>query len=255
MVWFDTHCHLDCECFDADRMSVLADARAAGVAQQIIPAVRRGDWARITELAHAEPGLHPAFGLHPVYVGEHADGDLAALEQWLADHPAVAIGEIGLDHYVEGLDRARQLALFGAQLDIAVAARLPVVIHARKAYDEVLREVRRRAVTGVIHAFAGSAQQARQFIDLGFRLGFGGALTFERARKLRHLAATLPLEALVVETDAPDIAPSWVAPGRNAPAELPRIGAGLAALRGLDVATVAALTTANAHAAFNLARA
>lgn len=250
MVLVDTHCHLDCECFDADRGAVLERARAAGVVAQLVPAVRAAEWPRIAALCAAQPDLWPAYGLHPVYVAEHADADLEALERWLGEHRAVAVGEIGLDYYVEGLDYGRQRALFEAQLDIARAAGLPVVIHARKCHDDVLKALRPRHLRGVIHAFNGSEQQARAFIDLGFVLGFGGAMTYARALKLRRLARTLPLESIVLETDAPDIAPEGHRNERNEPAHLRLVAEAMAALRVMPVATLARATTDTAYRLF-----
>lgn len=262
-VWVDTHCHLDAPEFEADRDAVVARARAAGVAQVVLPAVAPFDFDVVRALAHRH-GLVYALGIHPLYVeplGEDAlDALRAALDAARDDPRLVAVGEIGLDHFVPGLDRAKQERFYAAQLSIARAAGLPVLLHVRRSADTLLKHLRRTpGVGGIAHAFNGSRQQAEAFVDLGFKLGFGGAMTFEPALQLRRLAAGLPLDAVVLETDAPDIPPHWLyktaaarAQGersRNEPVELPRIAAVLATLRDLDVSALAAATTANARAA------
>ena len=262
-MWIDTHCHLDAPEFDADRDAVVARARAAGVAQLVLPAVEVAHFAAVRELAHAH-GFAYALGIHPLYVQRAADEDLARLDAELAaqrDDPLlVAVGEIGLDHFVPGLDRERQERFYVEQLKIARRHGLPVILHVRRSADALLKQLRRIEVGGgIAHAFNGSAQQAQAFVALGLRLGFGGAATFDRALQIRELARTLALDSLVVETDAPDIPPHWLyrtaaqrAAGeasRNEPAELPRIGALLAGLRGMAVDEFAAATAANARAA------
>jgi TatD DNase family protein len=263
-MWIDTHCHLDAPEFNADRAAVVARARAAGVAMQVLPAVAAAHFGTVRELAH-EHGLAYALGIHPLYVHEAADEDLRTLEQTLHRHRddprLVAVGEIGLDHFVPGLDRDRQQRFYAAQLAIARDAGLPVILHVRRSADGLLAGLRRVQVAGgIAHAFNGSEQQALQFVELGFKLGFGGAMTHERALQIRRLAASLPQAALVLETDAPDIPPAWlyrtaeqrrVSPeqGRNEPGELPRIGAELARLRGVSVDAVSGFTAANALAA------
>lgn len=262
-MWIDTHCHLDAAEFDGDRDAVVARARAAGVTMQVLPAVEAGNFEAVRSLAHAH-GLVYALGIHPLFVGRAADDDLDRLEAALAasrdDPRLVAVGEIGLDHFVPGHDRQRQERFYAAQLKIAQRHGLPVILHVRRSADGLLKQLRRIEVPGgIAHAFNGSAQQAQTFVDLGLRLGFGGAATFDRALRIRELARTLPLAAIVTETDAPDIPPHWLyrtaeqrAQGmtsRNEPAELPRIAAQLAALRGLPLAEFAAATRANAHAA------
>jgi TatD DNase family protein len=262
-MWTDTHCHLDAPEFDADRDAVLARARAAGVTMQVLPAVEAGNFEAVRTLAHAH-GLAYALGIHPLYVHLAADDDLDRLDAALAslrdDPRLVAVGEIGLDHFVPGLDRERQERFYVAQLRLAKRHGLPVILHLRRSADGLLKQLRRIEVSGgIAHAFNGSAQQAQAFIGLGLRLGFGGAATFERALQIRELARTLPLQSLVVETDAPDIPPHWLyrtaaerAAGlasRNEPAELPRIAAVLAGLRGMAVDEFASATTANARAA------
>ena len=263
-MWIDSHCHLDAPEFDADRSAVVGRARAAGVQQIVLPAVAAGHFDTVRALAH-EHDLAYALGIHPLYVGAAQDDDIARLQQALQQHRddprLVAVGEIGLDHFVPGLDRARQEHFYCAQLRLARDAGLPVILHVRRSADSLLKGLRRIEVpSGIAHAFNGSDQQAAMFVALGFRLGFGGAVSFDRALQLRHLARTLPDSAPVLETDAPDIPPHWLyrsaadraagsGQGRNEPAELPRIGAVMAALRGCTAAETAALTAANTLAA------
>jgi TatD DNase family protein len=261
--WIDSHCHLDAPEFDADRAAVLARARAAGVQMLVLPAVLADHFESVRALAH-EHGLAYALGIHPLFVARSADSDLDRLAQALARHRddprLVAVGEIGLDHFVPGLDRVRQARFYKAQLALARDAGLPVILHVRRSADALLQGLRRCGVAGgIAHAFNGSRVQADVFTGLGFRLGFGGTLTFERALQIRRLAAELPASALVLETDAPDIPPHWLyrtaaerAAGlvsRNEPAELPRIAASLAELRGWTLEETAAITRANTAAA------
>ena len=263
----DTHCHLDAAEFDRDRGAVQADAAAHGIGAIVIPAIAVSNFAVVARLAHATTGGSYALGIHPLLTPTADEHDLAtlrrAVEKALDDPRFVAIGEIGLDLFVPSLTTAtavaRQTWFFDEQLKIARDFDLPVLLHVRRAQDLVLaglRRVRRRSgsqvATGIAHAFNGSAQQADHYVALGFRLGFGGASTFERALRIRALAHDLPDEALVLETDAPDIAPAWVRTpdgraGRNAPAELARIAEEIAALRETTVDTLAQRTTQNAR--------
>lgn len=263
-MWVDTHCHLDAAEFDADRDAVVARARAAGVVMQVIPAVEAANFDTVRELAERHD-LAYALGIHPLYVGRAADEDLERLADELRrrrdDPRLVAVGEIGLDLFVAGLDLERQRRFYLAQLALARDAGLPVILHVRRSADLLLHGLRRVEVSGgIAHAFNGSDAQAAQFAALGLRLGFGGAMSFERALQIRRLAAALPEHVPVLETDAPDIPPQWLyrsaaeraagaAPGRNEPAELPRIARTLAALRGWTPEHTAAVTTANALAA------
>ena len=262
-MWIDSHCHLDAPEFDADRDAVLEAARCAGVRMLVLPAVRADDFDTVRQLAHRH-GLAYALGIHPLCVDAAPDADLDRLQQALQaqrdDPRLVAVGEIGLDHFVPGLDRARQERFYLAPLKLARAAGLPVILHVRRSADALLKGLRRVAPPGgIAHAFNGSAVQAAQFVQRGFRLGFGGAMSFERALQIRTLARELPDAVPVLETDAPDMPPQWLyrsaaerqaAPqARNSPAELPRIGAVLAALRGWTPEHTAAVTTANAQAA------
>lgn len=239
----DTHCHLDAPEFDADREAVVARARQAGVSGIVIPAVACAHFSRVAQLAAAVPGGAYTLGIHPLYVPQADDADLQALERSVAlamDDPRfVGIGEIGLDFFVPELCapamRVRQTHFYTAQLSLARRYGLPVLLHVRRSQDELLKGLRRhRPVAGIAHAFNGSFQQAEQFLGLGFALGFGGAMTFERALQIRRLATQLPDSAWVLETDAPDIPPAWLqGPARNEPAQLPRIAQVLAQLRGM----------------------
>lgn len=263
MHWIDSHCHLDAAEFDADREAVLARARAAGVSMQVLPAVSVATFDAVRALAHAH-GLAYALGIHPLYVDAADDADLERLAEALQRHRddprLVAVGEIGLDHFVPGLDRARQARFYEAQLRLARRHGLPVILHVRRSADALLAVLRRVEVgSGIAHAFNGSEQQALQFAQLGFRLGFGGAMTFDRAQQIRRLAAGVDATVPVLETDAPDIPPQWLyvqaaqreerMPSRNEPAELPRIAQTLATLRGWSLAETAQRTGANVQAA------
>ncbi len=253
MELIDTHCHLDVAEFDPDRSAVLARARANGVAAIVVPGVLAPGWDYLLRFCDSEPDLYPALGLHPVYLEQHRQTDLPALERLLAGHRPVAVGEIGLDYFVTGLDRQRQQALFEAQLAMARAVNLPVILHVRKAHDPVLTTLKRiRVPGGIAHAYNGSLQQAQQYIDLGFKLGFGGMLTYERSRRLRELAQRLPAEAIVLETDAPDLTVARHRGSRNSPEYLPDCLAALAEARGESPEALARQTSANARAALGL---
>ena len=259
MPWIDSHCHLDAPEFDADRDAVVQRARAAGVAMLVLPAVTVAGFDGLIALARRH-GLAYALGIHPLCVDAAEEADLerlgAALRAQQGDPHLVAVGEIGLDHFVPGLDRAKQERFYAAQLKLARQHGLPVILHVRRSADSLLKHLRRIEVPGgIAHAFNGSETQASQFAQRGFKLGFGGALTFERALQIRRLAAALPAEVPVLETDAPDIPPQWLyviagereqrPPSRNEPAELPRIALSLASLRGWTLEQTAATTSAN----------
>ena len=251
----DTHCHLDVSDFDRDRERVLAEARRRGVGPIVVPAIHAAGWPGLLALCRRESGLYPALGLHPVYLDQHRAGDLEELAGLIARESPVAVGEIGLDFFLPALDRDRQRALFTRQLDLAAATGLPVLIHARKAHDEVLACLRCHPVPGgIIHAFNGSLQQAQQYLALGFKLGFGGMLTFARSTRLRALATALPLEALVLETDAPDMSGAAHQGERNSPAYLSEVLQVLAQLRGQDAAYLAEQTSRNARQVLDLTR-
>ena len=271
--WIDTHSHLDAPEFDIDRQAVIQRARQAGVALQVVPAVMPSTFDTARQAAHACEGAY-ALGTHPLFVNQvGAEGAISSLEAALAqqahDPRLVAVGEIGLDGFVPELQTpkawAEQVRCYEGQL--AVAARLgwPVILHVRRSADPLLKALRAQKAKGqavpggIAHAFNGSQQQAEAFIELGFKLGFGGAMTFDRALQIRRLAAELPDTALVLETDAPDIPPHWLyrtaaerAQGlssRNEPAELPRIAQTLAELRGWTPAHTQRITRDNAVAA------
>jgi TatD DNase family protein len=266
--WIDTHCHLDASEFSADVASVRVRALACGVGHCVLPAVRVGNFDAVRHLAH-DFSFSYALGIHPMCVPEALDADLLALDAELelrkSDPRLVAVGEIGLDYFVPALIqspmRERQEHFYREQLKLARKHGLPVILHVRRSADQLLKQLRALAPEcgwrGIAHAFNGSEQQALEFIKLGFKLGFGGALTYDAARQLRRLAAGLPLDALVMETDAPDMPPHWlytpaaqretgVAQGRNEPGELPRIAQQVADLRGIPLQALARATTANA---------
>ena len=268
MPWIDTHCHLDAAEFDADRDAVRQNAKTLGVEKCVIPAVMASHFDEVRFLAHRHADAY-ALGIHPLYTPQAEDKDLATLDTHLHAHRddprLVALGEIGLDGFVPEINTpeafAKQTHFFEAQLQIAQRHQLPVILHVRRSADGLLKGLRQFPVAGgIAHAFNGSLQQAKMFIEMGFKLGFGGAMTYDRATKLRALATELPLSALVLETDAPDIPPHWMyttaedrekgkAQGRNSPAELPRIASVLAELRGISLGELAAATSANARQA------
>ena len=250
----DTHCHLDAHEFDTDRDAVVAAAREAGVTTLILPSVEVSGFPAVRACCQRYPGCHPAYGIHPLYVGAAREDDLYTLRQWLRDeisgeHPPVAVGEIGLDFFVPGHDASRQEQFFIEQLQIAAEFNLPVLLHVRRAVVQVLKCLRHSKVRrGIAHAFNGSRQQAQAFIDLGFKLGFGGAMTWPRATRIRQLATELPLESIVLETDAPDMSPVWRQGQRNSPDQLPLIAATLADLTRLPPGRILEQTNANALA-------
>ncbi|MFJ7566697.1 TatD family hydrolase [Herminiimonas sp. NPDC097707] len=257
-MWIDTHCHLDAAEFAAEEDAIAASALQQGVAMIVIPAVARDNFATVAALAHKHANCTYALGIHPIFVPQAQEGDLAAMrvavEVAMNDSRFVAIGEIGLDFFIPLLTtpemREKQEFFYVEQLKIARDFGLPVLLHVRKSQDSILKYLRRIKVAGgIAHAFNGSVQQAETFIGLGFKLGFGGAMTFTRALQIRRLAATLPLASIVLETDAPDISPAWLHPQRNSPEQLPRIGQILAELREMPVAAIADITSANALAA------
>ncbi len=249
----DSHCHLDASEFDKDRAAVIARARAAGVARQVVPAIDAAGWPGLRDLCAGEAGLFPAYGLHPMYLEKHRPGDLVELRNWIERERPCAIGECGLDFFVQGLDADTQHRYFIAQLELAREYDLPVVVHARRAVDAVIAAIRQvGSVRGVVHSFPGSVEQARQLRQLGFLVGLGGPMTYERANRLRKLAATIPLECLLLETDAPDQPDAGIRGQRNEPARLATILQTIASLRGEDAETIASATTRNAERLFSL---
>lgn len=249
----DTHCHIDDAAFAKDREDVLRAARNSGVSQIVVPAVTRQSWKIIRSISLQHPGLHCAWGLHPMFIAQHRQEDLEALQDWLQDNPAIAIGEIGLDYYIKDYDAETQRYYFVAQLDIAQQMGLPVILHVRKAHDPVLQILRKFSLPGgIAHAFNGSLQQAQQYLDLGFKLGFGGTLTYENAHKIHRLARELPEEAFVLETDAPDMVVSQHRGERNSPEYLPYCLRALAEVRQTEEKHLASVTSNNANAVLNL---
>jgi TatD DNase family protein len=262
-MWIDTHCHLDAQEFAADVAAVRSRAARAGVVHCVLPAVSPANFDAVREMAHRH-GDSYALGIHPLCTGSAVEADLERLQQALLQHRddprLVAVGEIGLDYFVPGPDPGRQEHFYREQLALARRHGLPVLLHVRRSADRLLKELRRCEVKGIAHAFNGSTRQAAEFERLGFKLGFGGTVTYERSLQIRRLARELPLAALVLETDAPDIPPHWLyrtsaqraagqPQGRNEPGELPAIGRLLAQLRGMDPVELAAATATNARAA------
>jgi TatD DNase family protein len=256
-MWIDTHCHLDAGEFGDQSLAQAALAQQQGVGMIVLPAVEVANFDTVAQLASGMDNGCYALGIHPIFVPKATEDDLRVLRERVAvaldDPHFVAIGEIGLDFFIpmlcEPAMREKQVFFFREQLRIARDFGLPILTHVRKSQDQVLKHARQiEPAGGIAHAFNGSFQQAQGYIDLGFKLGFGGAMTFTRALQIRRLATELPLSSIVLETDAPDISPAWVHPGRNSPDQIPRIGAVLAELRGMAVAEVAAATTAAARA-------
>lgn len=252
-VLFDSHSHLDAPEFAGDRDAVVVRANAAGVVGQLIPAIDAAGWDGIAALCARHAGLHAAWGLHPLLLAQHRPEHLAQLRARLeADRPR-AVGECGLDFFVEGLDPDAQRSYFQAQLELARDFELPVVVHARRAVEEVTQAIKKvGGLTGVVHSFSGSPEQARQLFDLGFHLGLGGPVTYERARKLHAVVRTMPLDRLLLETDAPDQPLSGYQGQRNEPCRLAQVAQAIADLRGERLEDIAAATTANACRLFGI---
>ncbi|MEO8743641.1 MAG: TatD family hydrolase [Lysobacteraceae bacterium] len=249
----DSHCHLDAPEFDHDRDAVIQRARAAGVMAQIIPAVATCGWLKLRDICASHEGLHPAYGLHPMFLAEHRDEHIDALRALLTTERAVAVGECGLDFHVEGLDSQRQQFFFEEQLKIARDFDLPVIVHARKAVDAVIAALRRiGGLRGVVHSFSGSEQQAEQLWKLGFCLGIGGPVTYDRAQRLRRIVATMPIEFLLLETDAPDQPDSTHRGERNEPARLTAVCDCIAELREISPGALATATSRNAARLFTI---
>ncbi|GAB2516715.1 TatD family hydrolase [Lysobacter humi (ex Lee et al. 2017)] len=254
MILVDSHSHIDVDTFDADRDTVVARARDAGVAHQIVPAIAAATWPQLRDVCTRHPGLHAAYGLHPMYLADHRPAHLVELRAWIERERPVAVGECGLDHFVEGLDSIAQAAYFDAQLRIARDFDLPVIVHARRAVDAVIAAIRRvGGLCGVVHSFPGSREQADVLWRNGFLVGIGGPATYERANRLRGLVATLPIESILLETDSPDQPGSAHRGQRNEPAHLRHVLERVAALRGEAEDDVARATTANAMRLFRLA--
>lgn len=257
MELIDTHTHLDFPDFDADRPALLAASRALGVRQMVVLGVYRDNWQRVWDLVQRDPDLHAALGLHPVYLDQHRPEDVAHLRDWLArlagHRQLCAVGEIGLDYYVESLDRERQQTLFEAQLQLAAEFELPALIHVRRSHSAVIATLKHLPLkrAGIIHAFAGSFEEAREYIKLGYKLGLGGAATWPQALRMHRVLSKLPLEAVVLETDSPDMAPAMFPGQRNSPAHLPAICEALAGIMAISPEQLAEASTANARQLFN----
>lgn len=253
MILFDSHCHLDADEFDADRVEVIARAQAAGVQSQVLPAVTAASWPKLRETCALADGLHPAYGLHPMFLDQHRPEHLEQLREWVGRERPCAVGECGLDFFVEGLDAEQQQFYFVEQLRIARDFNLPVIVHARRAVDAVIAAIRQvGGLRGVVHSFPGSPEQADQLHKLGFLLGLGGPLTYDRAQRLRRLVAQMPLEQLLLETDAPDQPDAGIRGERNEPARLAVILETVAQLRTEPAEVIAAQTTANAKRLFSI---
>ena len=249
----DSHCHFDDARFDGDRDRAYQRAREAGVAAQIVPGVQAAWWPRVRRICRQYPGLYPAYGLHPMFVAQHRTQDIDDLENWLQKEKPVAVGECGLDFFIENPARESQYEYFEAQLALAQRYRLPVIIHARRAVEEVVNTLRRYpGLVGVLHSFSGSMQQAMRLIDLGFLMSFGGPLTYPRAKRLRLMAGNLPLRALMLESDSPDQPDTDIRGQRNEPARLARVLQTLAELRKEPLEQIARSTRENAERLFGV---
>ncbi|WP_332846278.1 TatD family hydrolase [Pseudomonas lactucae] len=257
MELIDTHTHLDFADFDTDRREVLAHSRELGVRRMVVLGVYQQNWQRLWDLVQADEGLFAAFGLHPVYLDDHRPADLTALADWLSrlhgHRQLCAVGEIGLDYFLQALDRERQQALFEAQLQLAVDFQLPALLHVRRSHAAVIATLKRIRLPrgGIIHAFAGSREEAHEYIKLGFKLGLGGAATWPQALRMHKVLAHLPLDAVVLETDAPDMAPAMYPGRRNSPEHLPAICGALAERMGTSPLMLAEASTRNACELFN----
>ncbi|HET9048287.1 MAG TPA: TatD family hydrolase [Chiayiivirga sp.] len=249
----DSHCHIDADEFDGDRQAVLERAAHAGVERIVAPAITAEGWPKLKALAEAHPQIVPVYGLHPIYLDHHRFEHLDELRDWVARERPCAIGECGLDHFVPELDPNRQRDILIGQLRLARDFDLPVILHARKALDEVMALLRRiGGLRGVVHSFSGSHQQAMKLYEMGFMLGIGGPVTYERAQRLRAVVRDLPIEHLLLETDAPDQPDSGHRGQRNEPARLPHILQAVAEVRMQAIDTVAAHSHANAVRLFGL---
>jgi len=251
-MWVDSHCHIDADTFDLEREAVLSRAKAAEIIAQVVPATTAKRWPKVRAVCAADKTLYPAYGLHPMFVHEHQHADLQQLGQWIEAEKPCALGECGLDFFVADSDISAQLFYFEQQLLLARDCDLPLIIHARRAQEAVNQCLRRiKGLRGVIHSFSGSAEQARQLWKMGFFIGLGGPITWPRAQRLRKLVTTMPLEYLLLETDAPDQPDSQIPGQRNEPARLTVIAQTVADLRQQSMAEIAAQTTANAQRLFN----
>lgn len=257
MELIDSHTHLDFPDFDADRSALLAESRALGVRRMVVLGVHTGNWQRVWDLVQSDADLYAAFGLHPVFLDQHQPADLQTLGDCLTrlhgHRQLCAVGEIGLDYFIETLDRERQQTLFEAQLQLAADFELPALIHVRRSHAAVIATLKRFKLkrAGIVHAFAGSREEAREYIKLGFKLGLGGAPTWPQALRMHRVLPQLPLESVVLETDSPDMAPAMYPGQRNSPAHLPAICVALAELMHIAPEQLAAASTANCCEVFD----
>jgi len=250
----DSHCHLNHQAFDLDRQDIIKRAITNNVSIFIVPGTVSSQWQSLIELAEIQQSIRFSLGLHPYYINQHSDDDLTKLVKLLNNTDAIAIGEIGLDFYDKNLDPIKQLRYFDAQLKIAQELKLPVIIHARKSYDEIIKSLNKISFNqgGIIHAFNGSIQHAMKLIEMNFKLGFGGMLTFEHSTKLRKLATSLPIESIVLETDAPDMTGANHKGQRNSPEYLPEVLNVLSNLRNESIELIAETTTNNVKSVLHL---
>jgi len=249
----DSHCHIDFDDFDSDRDQVIQRARDSDIDHIIVPSIATSSWNRVKQTCKHYSHLHPAYGLHPYFLDEHKPSHLAELEQWLDDEKPVAVGECGLDFYLKHLDKNKQIEFFNTQLKIALDHKLPVIIHSRKATEEVIQTIKKYpGLRGMIHSYSGSLEQAKQLIDLGFYLSFGGAVTYDKATRIRSIAQQLPLNALLIETDSPDQPDLKHHGKRNEPVYILNTLRTLSILKGLPEETIANATSSNAVSLFNL---
>jgi TatD DNase family protein len=249
----DSHCHLDFEDFSSDRNAVIERARSKGIKQIVIPGVKCDNWHFIREICDNDPQLHACYGLHPYLAGEHTDDDITQLKHWLDNNDCVAVGECGLDYRKNQADKNLQLKFFNAQLDIAHTIDKPVVIHSVGATEDVINSIRHYpGLRGMIHSYSGSYEQAKKLIDLGFYISFGGAITYDNARKLRATASDIPLGSILLETDAPDQPDADHFNQRNEPAYLTNVLKCLSELRDEPIEEIAAQTTRNAQELFGI---
>ena len=253
MYLVDSHCHLDFPQFDKDRVAIIRECEQAGIKQFIVPGVSAATWSRLSHVAKDFSCIHIAYGLHPYFVDEHKQADVLKLERILKTNKPVAIGEIGLDFYRKDLDPVKQQTLFEEQLSLAQELQLPVILHVRKAHQQTLETLKKyQLVGGVVHAFNGSYEQARSYMDLGFSFGLGGALTYANATKLRSLALRLPLQNIFLETDSPDMSPANFTGAYNTPLTILKVLAVLHEIRPDSISTITETTTNNVLAMFKI---
>ena len=249
----DSHCHLDFSDFDSDRSQVLQRAEQANIKKIIIPGVIKKTWNKIKQCCEEHPQLYPCYGLHPYFIDQHTPQDLNDLKEWVSLNKTIAIGECGLDYFLKSLNKEKQLFYFSHQLDLALELRLPVIIHARKSTEDIIKSIKsRHGLQGMIHSYSGSYEQAKQLIDLGFYLSFGGPVTYEKSTRLHQLIQKLPLESILVETDSPDQPTSQADNTRNEPACITHVIESIAKLRKDSIENIINQTTTNAINCFNL---